>query len=188
MADYGIRFLGLPWSHAASLVWFGRLVGGLVLAGGVATLLCSDAFRRPVDGLERIGLALLMFGLAIAGLAAVSRSSVAPELTMPIRYGIFAGLAQVGLLLAHAPRLEWLWYERRLWRLKWAMLPIGAIFLAQQVLGGQAAVSVAGRYREAYRDFVAGRWDADADQYVFPNRANAEQALSFMRAQGIYGN
>src|SRR5262249_48157495 len=54
MADYGIRFLGLPWSHAASLVWFGRLVGGLVLAGGVATLLCSDAFRRPVDGLERI--------------------------------------------------------------------------------------------------------------------------------------
>jgi len=183
MADYGIRFLGLPWSHAASLVWCGRLIGCLVLAGGIATLVCGNVLRRPIGGIERIGLALLMFSLA-----AGSRSTVAPELTMPIRYGIFGGLAQVGLLLANSPRLErlrdWGWPRS----LRWALLPIVAVFIVQQIAGGRAAVAVAARYRRAYRDFADGRWDGDADHYAFPKRADADRALAFMRAQGIYGN
>jgi len=186
LADYYVRLLGLPWSHAPSLMWFGRLIGCIVLGAGIFTLLRGGILHRPVDQLERIGLSLLVFSLLIAAMAAVSRSKVAPELTMPIRYGIFAALAQIGLIFANAPRLEWLWYAGYLKAFRWAMLPLVAIFLAQQVAGGQAAVAVTDRYKDAYRDFVGGQWNAATARYVFPDQAGAKRALGVMRDLGIY--
>jgi hypothetical protein len=188
LADYYVRLLGLPWSHAPSLIWFGRAVGSALLGAGIATILFRAIVQRPSGRLERIGVGLLLFALAATALAAVARSSVAPDRTMPIRYGIFAALAEAGLLLANAPWLERIWQRGGKRPLQWATLAAASVLLVQQVAAGQAAVAVSAQYNDSYRRFAAGQWTPEMEHYVYPNRAEAERARDFMRAEGIYQN
>src|SRR5262249_3723532 len=39
MADYATRFLGLPWSHAPQLRWFGRIAGAILGVAGLSLVL-----------------------------------------------------------------------------------------------------------------------------------------------------
>ena len=100
MLDYSVRFLGLPWSHAPSLVWFGRLAGLTWFAVG-SWLLVTLSLQKPALGrLQRIGAALILFTLSTAAAAGIARLGVVPDREMPIRYSIFVATGQIGILFA----------------------------------------------------------------------------------------
>jgi hypothetical protein len=186
--DYGTRFLGLPWSHVPSLVWFGRIKGAAVAGLGIATLLWRGLRPGPTNEVEQMGIGLLFFTLAIAALATVARTDNAPGLLMPIRYGIFAALAEVGLLLANVTLLARLWATGGRRPLQWVIVAAACVMLLQQVVSGQAAVAVKAQYVECYHRFAAGEWTGAMNRYVFPNREDAERGLAVIRALNIYQN
>jgi hypothetical protein len=190
VADYFIRLLGLPWSHAASLVWFGRIVGCIVLGASAVTLFRCGILRRSVGRLERIGLALLMFSLLITIMMALGRWNYSPERPMPLRYSLFPALAEAGLLLANTPWLIWLWQKGHRRAFEWATLAAATVLLVQQVAAGQAAVAVTNQYKNSYREFVAGQWTAATTRPVFPDRsaAESERVLGIIRNLGVYQN
>jgi hypothetical protein len=83
MVDYGVRVLGLPWSHAPALVWFGRLAGLLCLAAS-GWLLIKTSLQTPApDRLQRIGAALILMALLTAAAAGAVRYDFAPERETP---------------------------------------------------------------------------------------------------------
>ena len=189
LADYYVRLLGLPWSHASSFVWLGRLVGCTVIGASFVTLFRSRILRRPVDRLERMGLALLMFSLLITAVVAVGRWNWAPDAPVSIRYGIFAALAQAGLLLANTAWLNWVWQNGYRRPFEWATLVAAAVFLVQQVAAGQAAVVVTNQVKNSYGRFVAGQLGDAADRPVFfGSAAERERVLRIIRTLEIYRN
>jgi hypothetical protein len=189
VADYYVRLLGLPWSHSSSLVWFGRLVGCIVVGVSVLTLFRCGILRRSVGRLERMGLALLMFSLLVMVVVAVARWTWAPERPVSIRYGIFAALAQAGLLLANTSWLNWLWQKGYRGLLQWTTLATATVLLVQQVASGQAAVAVARQYMNSYRQFVAGQRGDATDRPVFlGSAAERERVLELIRRLDIYQN
>lgn len=189
LADYYIRLLGLPWSHASSLVWLGRLVGCMVFGASIVTLFRSRTLRRPVGRLERMGLALLMFSLLITAIVAIGRWNWGPERPVAIRYGIFAALAQAGLLLANTSWLNWLWQRGHRRPLQWATLGAATVLLVQQVAAGQAAVAVILQYKNGYREFAAGQATGTTARPIFlGSAAQSQRVLGIMRNLGIYQN
>ena len=189
LADYYVRLLGLPWSHTSSLVWLGRLIGCMVLGASIVTLFRSRTLRRPVDRLERMGLALLMFSLLITAVVAVGRWNWAPDAPVSIRYGIFAALAQAGLLLANTAWLNWVWQNGYRRPFEWATLVAAAALLVQQVAAGQAAVEVTTQYKESYREFAAGQGTGATARPVFlGSAAESQRVLGIIHDLGIYQN
>jgi hypothetical protein len=189
LADYYVRLLGLPWSHTTSLVWFGRLVGCIVFGASTVTLFGRGILRRSVGRLERMGVALLMFSLLITAMVAVGRWNWGPERPVSIRYGIFAALAEAGLLLANTPWLNWLWQKGHRRPFQWATLAAATVFLVQQVAAGQAAVVVTLQYKNGYREFVAGQGTGAPARPVFlGSAAERERVLRIIPTLGIYQN
>jgi hypothetical protein len=185
MLDYAIRFLGLPWSHAAGFVWFGRAVGAVILAGGLYFLLRRGLLGPPRDRLERVALGLLVFALLMAALAGAGRVDIATDREMPVRYSVFTAMGQIGLLLLLRDELARLWKERR--RLLQACVLAAAVLLvAQQVVAGRAGAAVARQYTESYRQFAAGLWTPAMTQFVHPDRKIAEQGQAVVQKLGIY--
>jgi hypothetical protein len=187
MLDYSIRFLGLPWSHAPQFVWVGRVAGAVVGVVGAILLLWRGILTPPRGRLERIAIGLLLFALLMAALAGVGRVDVAIDREMPIRYGVFTAMGQVGLVLLLAPWLARQWGDalgRR--RLQLLMVVVSLLLLAQQVVAGRAGAEVARQYTEAYRQFAAGRWTPAMTQYVHPDRKIAEQSQAIVQRLGIY--
>ncbi|HKF64118.1 MAG TPA: hypothetical protein VKB42_22275, partial [Dongiaceae bacterium] len=113
MLDYAVRFLGLPWSHDASFVWFGRAAGAVILVAGLYFLLLRGLLGPPRSRLERIALGLMLFALLMAALAGAGRVDIATDREMPVRYSVFTAMGQIGLLLLLAPSLARLWEKRR---------------------------------------------------------------------------
>ncbi len=187
LADYYVRLLGLPWSHVSSLVWLGRLVGCMVLGASILTLFRRSILRRPGSRLERMGLALLVFSLLITGIVAIGRWNWGPERPVAIRYGIFAALAQVGLLLANTLWVNWVWQKGYRRPLQWATLAAATVLMVQQIVAGQAAVAVTSQYENSYREFAAGH---PTDEMARPilGAPESERVLRIMRRLGIYQN
>lgn len=189
LADYYVRLLGLPWSHTSSLVWLGRLVGCIVLGASITTLICRGILRRSVDQLERMGLALLVFSLLVMAMVAVGRWTWAPERPVSIRYGIFAALAEVGLLLANTSLLSRPWQTGHRRSFQWATLAVATVLLVQQVAAGQAAVLVTIQYKNGYREFVDGQATGATTRPVFlGSAAERKRVLRVMGALDIYRN
>jgi hypothetical protein len=187
MADFVLRFLGLPWSHSAALVWPGRVIGALVLAIG-CHLLLTDAFSGQLKpGFERIGLGMILFAFLLAATASLARLDTAPDREMPVRYGMIVALAHAGILLAALPWIGRLIEGRRAAAAKAAIVLAAAALLAQQVMVGRAAMFQAGLYSDAWQRFSAGAWTPDMTHFVYPDRARAEKILAYMKAAHIYG-
>jgi hypothetical protein len=185
MLDYAIRFLGLPWSHAAGLVWFGRAIGAAILAGGLYFLFRRALLGRPRDRLERIALGMLLFALLMAALAGAGRVDIATDREMPVRYSIFTAMGQIGLLLLLRDELAKFWEERRR-LLQACVLGAAVLLLAQQVVAGRAGAAVAKQYTESYRQFAAGLWTPAMAQFVHPDRKIAERGQAVVQKLGIY--
>jgi hypothetical protein len=185
MADYFVRFLGLPWSHAPALVNPGRVVGLTTLFLGGYAIVRFGVLQRPRNRLERVAIGLILFGFMTAGLITLGRLNTAPEREMPIRYALFTSLVQVGLVLFAAPWLQRVWAGRGRRLAQSAILAAGALFLAQQVVGGRAGVENIQRYATAYKKFEAGIWTDDMRMLV-GKPIDAQRALDFTRAHGLY--
>jgi hypothetical protein len=186
MLDFVIRFLGLPWSHAAALVWPGRVIGALVLTAGCHLVLTDAVSGRRKPGFERVGLGMILFAFMVAAAAALARLDTAPDREMPVRYGMIVALAHAGILLAALPWLDRLIEGRHAAAAKIAILLVATALLAQQVMVGRAAVFQAGLYSDAWQRFSAGAWTPDMAHFVYPDRARAEKILAYMKSQHIY--
>jgi hypothetical protein len=186
-ADFVIRFLGLPWSHASFLVWPSRILGmGVLLIGSwvIITDVFSDAEKHRI---ERVGLGMIQFAFITALAAALSRWDTAPDREMPIRYGAVVALAHAGLLLVSA---RWLFREtegRFAIGVKTALAVTAAILLLQQIIVGRTALQQVEHYASDWDHFAAGEWTTEMLQYVYPERSRAEQILAYMKTRRIYG-
>lgn len=181
--DYGIRFLGLPWTHSAKLVSAGRLIGTITAIVG-SWLIIEDLLRqRQRTRLERIGLSLILFAFLVAAAAATARVNVAVDREMPVRYAIFPALAQVGILFSLTEAF------RRLPVLSMQFVIAGtiAILLLQEIFVGRAATEEVDRYRANWAAFSRGEWSLDMEHYVYPDRAQAEARLAYLRSNHLYG-
>jgi hypothetical protein len=176
--DYGIRFLGLPWSHAAELVWPARLVGAMLLVLGILIVLRQSVVKNGATP-QRIGAALILFTFLCAGAAAISRVDI-PGPTS-VRYAMFVVLAHLGLFLFALPYLEKMWeYGRSRWCLVAAIVLSGG-WLAHQMLVGRMATRETGHYNDAWARFIAGEWTPDMIHYVYPDREQAIAKLAYLR-------
>jgi len=189
MIDYVIRFLGLPWSHASSLVYLGRAVGLATLILGAYAVLRFGILAPPRSRLDRIAVGLLLFGFATAAIITIGRVNTAPEREMPIRYALFTSLIQVGLLLVAAPWLARILAGGRR-RLAEGVILLGAIlFLGQQILAGRAgamgAAQYTAAYAAAYRDFKAENLPARGADKV-GDAASLGRVFAFIQAHGLY--
>jgi hypothetical protein len=185
--DYAIRFLGLPWSHEHALVWPARAVGCAVLGLGCFALVKDAIEGGSPSRLRRLGLGLLFFSLLVAGSAALARVDVDTDREMPIRYGAFVVLAQLGLLLWSLEFLQRYWRPLDGRFAQSLIVAFCAVWLCQQVIVGAYAVREAHRYNDAWSRFVAGEWTPDMLHYVFPNREGAQAGLAALRKLGLYG-
>lgn len=186
LADYAIRFLGLPWSHSHSLVWFGRAVGAAVAAMGGYFILRFGLIGRPRNRLERIAVGILLFSFGMAALIALARVNTAPEREMPIRYALFTSMAQVALLLLAAPYLAKIWSGNRRRIMQAAILVFALLLTGQQILSGQAGAAGVAEYTHAYRRFAAGQWSPEIGRLLGTNKASDDRALTYITAHGLY--
>jgi len=186
--DYAIRFLGLPWSHLHALVWPARLIGLTVLGLGCFALV-QDALAGGSPGrLHRLGLGLVLFAFLIAGSAVLARLDAAADREMPIRYGIFVVLAQLGLFLWSLGFLQRYWRPADGGGAQWLIVALCAVWLGQQAIAGEYAVAEAHRYNDAWSRFAAGEWTPDMLHYVFPDRQQAVDGLAALRKMRLYGS
>jgi hypothetical protein len=180
--DYGIRFLGLPWSHAPQLVWPARLIGGSILCLGAFLLIKNTLSDQLTPRLERLGLALMLFTLLLAVAAAIARSDFEESRETPIRYGEFLVLGHVGLLLCALGFLQRSWCGAYRRSFQWLALGISIALLGQQIVVGRLAVQEAERYKESWSRFMAGDWTPEMVHYVYWKGDEAQAALAHLRA------
>lgn len=183
--DYVIRFLGLPWSHSAPLVWPSRLIGFAILAGSVAILAADLVQRRQRPAAEVFGMALVIFVLLTAATVSVARWDHATDREMPVRYAMFVTLIHAGLILALGGKIAWLLSRWKL-QARLVILAFGLVFLVQQIFAGLAARRETSLYNASWTSFTQGNWTPDMTRYVFPRREQAIEALRFMNARKIY--
>jgi hypothetical protein len=186
IADYGLRFLGLPWSHSPHLVNFGRAVGLATFGFGAYAILRFGILQPPRGRLDRISVGLLMFGFMTMAVIAISRVNTAPDREMPIRYALFTSLIQVALLLIAAPWFARIWAGHRR-RAAQAIILLGAaVLFGQQILAGRAGAEGVAQYTAAYRGFEAGEWTQNQVTMVGFDRKSVERAVAFVHAHGLY--
>lgn len=186
MLDYALRLLGLPWSHAPSLVWFGRLAGLVSFGVGSWLLVALSSHTSTPRRLQRIGAALILFMFLIAAASGVARSGVAPDREMPIRYSIFVAMGQVGMLFAASGYLKYFYRHFAGLAVRSLVILAAVILLVQQVASGIAATAVTQKYVSLWELFRSGRWTAEMGSYVYPSQARAEFALQLLRKENLY--
>ena len=187
-ANYLLMYVGLPWTRSAALAIPGRIVGlGLLVAGLWAVT--RGVLREPASRLERVAVALVMFSLASAVLAALGRVDVAGHdgVVVPVRYSVLMVPLHVGLLWIAAPAFVRFWNDRRRWPVVAAAVA-GAccLLLVQQVVAGQVAVATARDMRATIARFVAGQTDADMTTVIYPDLDQARRELTIIREAGLY--
>lgn len=184
--DYLVRFLGLPWSHAPQLVFAGRTLGVALLVT-MLWLLVSDTLTRPSrDDAELFGLALLLFVMLVAMAAAAARWNIAADREMPVRYGMFITLAHAGLVMVFGRKMSAKLEGRHAALAKAALLAACAILIAQQALGGIAAIRETSLYTTYWNAFTKGDWQPEMQRYVYPDRPTANAAFEMFKREGIY--
>jgi hypothetical protein len=186
-ADFVIRFLGLPWSHSAALLWPSRIVGVAILCCGTFLVVADAISKRVKPQVERIGLGMVQFAFLIAVAAAISRWDTAPDRDMPVRYGMIVLIAHAGLLLASVRWLAALLDGPHAGRIHAAIVACGLLLLVQQFLVGRAAIAETNRYADAWTRFAAGAWTPDMEHYVYPDAAQARIMLDLLKRKHIYG-
>jgi hypothetical protein len=184
--DYAVRFLGLPWSHLHLLVWPSRLIGFGILVLGSFALMRESFSAHPGTRLQQLGLAMVLFSFLVAGAAALARVDTGVDREMPIRYGMFMVLAQIGLLLWSLEYLQQFSARTEGRALQWIPVGISMVWLGQQVVAGNFTIAEANRYNDAWARFVSGQWTPDMLHYVYPDPAQARAGLARLREMGLY--
>jgi hypothetical protein len=181
--DYGIRFLGLPWSHAAELTWPSRVVGSIILTvGGFVISRASIQREKPLRA-QRIGAALILFALLCAAAATVVRVDIPGPI--PIRYAVLVVLAHLGLLLYALPYLLAIWEKGHARSLQWAAVIVALGWLGHSVVVGEMAAREADHYNDAWSRFIIGQWTPDMVHYIYPDRERARAGLAYLLSHQV---
>ena len=189
--DYLITYLGLPWTRAAALAIPGRIVGVILLLAGVWAVIRRGLLGRSAGRFEIVSVALIMFSLGTAVLAAIGRPGVSPSETVlvPVRYSVLLTPLHVGLLFIASPVLYRLWNDRARWpAVAAAMATAAGLLLVQQVGAGQAAVTITSRMRATIARFEAGYTDPGMTTVILSDLEQARRELAIIRGAGLYSN
>jgi hypothetical protein len=189
--DYLVTYLGLPWTRAGALSVPGRIWGAVLLSVGAWAVLSRGVLRAPSGRLERIGLALVMFSLGTALLAAIGRVDLTPDngVLVPVRYSSLVAPLYIGLLWTLSPALQRLWSDADRSRIVTACVVSACLLLlVQQVAAGQAAVAITSRMRATIQQFEAGRTSPEMRDVVFIDLDQARREREIIRNAGLYTN
>lgn len=187
--DYLITYLGLPWTRAAALAIPGRIVGVFLLLAGVWAVIRKGLLGRSAGRLEVVSVALIMFSLGTALLAALGRPGVSPSETVlvPVRYSVLLTPLHAGLLFIASPVLYRLWNNRARWPAV-AMAIAAGLLVVQQVAAGEAAVTITSRMRATISRFEAGYTEPGMTTVILSDLDQARRELAIIRGAGLYAD
>jgi hypothetical protein len=180
-ADYFLTFLGLPWARAAPEV--GKFIGAAMLALSLLAFARTSARRSSRH--ERIALALILFSIGAAFLAALGRQNVTDDVALPGRYTILLVPMKAGLILLALPWID----RRRAAHKRIVEAGVAALFavcLAQQVVIGRIVVASAAHLRETIADFRKGERTEAMKTLIHPNLEHAKVIQTEIDARGVY--
>ncbi len=103
-----LNYLALPWVRAAPRIGLG--LGAAVLVLSLAAIAAKG--RRGAAASERAAVALIVFSLATAAMAAVARTGATAPSLVPMRYAAFLIPLHVGLWILVLPYLRRAWTGR----------------------------------------------------------------------------
>lgn len=188
--DYLITYLGLPWTRAAALAVPGRIAGVFLLLAGVWVVVRRGIAGRATGRFETVSVALIMFSLGTAVLAALGRPGVSPnEVLVPVRYSVLLTPLHVGLLFVASPVLHRFWTSRVRWRSGATAIATAAVLLlVQQVVAGEAAVEITRQMRATIVRFEAGYTEPAMSKVVMSDLEQARREFNVIRRAGLYLN
>lgn len=181
IAEYFLAYLGLPWVRGTKLM--GEALGAGLLAASLFALVrfgLADTNRT-----QRLAIGMILFSLSGAALAAVGRSSMLPEVDVPVRYTILVTPLHAGLLLLAAPTIVRIW-ERRPRLASLGLIAALALLLVQQVVVGMVIVRAAERARQTIAQFHLGERTPEMLQLVHPDLMHVDMRYADMRRRGVF--
>ena len=183
VVDYALAYVGLPWTRAPILAAAGRLVGGLLLAGGVTALIRYGGGTSLPTRLERICTGLIAFSMGTVALAALGRVDQAANVVVPVRYAVLLAPMHVGLLglVLHVTAVKP--YRARA---RASALILAALLLVQQIPAAYAAVWASRTITDTVQQFLAGERDERMQSIVFPELTKAERIFARIRQRELY--
>ncbi len=182
MADYLLAYLGLPLSRAPGLELPGRLLGSLLLAAGLCVVIRDAIAPRLAGRLHRLGVGLILAGLAAACLAVAGRVDLTQDVKLPLRYVVMVAPLHVGLLIV---ALLWLARHGVTVRRQAGVLAgacaFSAFLLIFQVLSGLMVVAASDAIAATLDRYDAGIREPGMRRIVFPDLAVADRVLAEVR-------
>ncbi len=182
-ADYFFNFLGLPWARATPEG--GRIIGAAMF--GLSLLAIVRNGGPEASRHERIAVAMVLFSLGVAVLAAVGRQNITEAVLVPGRYNLLLTPMKVGLILLALP-----WLGRRLAAhqrtVETGVVAIFALFLTQQVMVGRIVVASAEHLRETITDFQLGVRTEEMKTLIHPNLDRAHDLQARIHDRGLYAH
>jgi hypothetical protein len=189
VVDYLVIYMGLPLTRAAALAAPGKVLGGVLLVASTAVAVWLGLLKRTSDRTARLAVALLLFSLGTAVLAAIGRVDI-PDVSgvkVPVRYSVFLAPLHVGLLLAAGPVLTRLWPARRAQvAIQAAAVATAAILFVLHVGIGRAAVVTSRSMTATIRQFMRGERTPEMPRVIHHDLDQAQRDLVTIRAAGLY--
>ena len=164
MVRYFLQYCGMPWSRVGHLGLFADAVGLMV---AVLALLAMTR-RVPHGPTPTIwcGRALILFGVATAVLAVLGRVDEAEQVAVPLRYGVFSAILQIGIVMTTSDLIYRLWARNP---------PLGpqlaagmvVLFLIQDIGSHAGGVKLVRKVAAAHSAFDRGDRSAQTLQFVY---------------------
>ena len=167
----------------------GRIVGVFLLLAGVWAVIRKGLLGRSAGRLEVVSVALIMFSLGTALLAALGRPGMSHSETVlvSVRYSVLLTPLHAGLLFIASPVLYRLWNNRARWPAV-AMAIAAGLLVVQQVAAGEAAVTITSRMRATISRFEAGYTEPGMTTVILSDLDQARRELAIIRGAGLYAD
>jgi hypothetical protein len=180
-AEYFLAYLGLPWVRGSALL--GKLLGAGLLGASLFALFRYGLAKTSRT--QRLALAMILFSLGGAFLAAIGRRDITAVVDVPVRYAILVTPLHAGLVLLLTPAILRMW-ESRPRLVQSGLIAALALMMAQHIVIGPVVVRAAERTRQAIALYHEGGRTPEMLQYVHPDLAHAEARFEEMRRRGVF--
>lgn len=177
MARYFLQYCGMPWSKIGHLGVVADVIGFLV-----AALALQALTRRLSYGPTTTiwcGRALILFGMATAVMAALGRVDEADQVAVPIRYGVFSAILQIGIMMTNSDLIYRWWARNPSLGTKLAA-GVFVLFVIQDAGSYAGGVNLVRKVAVAHRAFDRGDRSEQTLQFVYPG-ADAATAADVKR-------
>lgn len=189
--DYLLIYMGLPVTRAAALALPGKALGAALLLASLVVVAWLGLLKTRVDRTARMAVALILFSLATAVLAAVGRVDI-PDVSgvkVPVRYTVFLAPLHVGLLLAAVPVLgRWWSAPRSRLAVQAGAVAMASVLLVLHLGIGRAAVATSRSMTATIRQFMRGERTPEMTRVIYHDLDQAQRDLDTIRAAGLLVN